>query len=91
MVCERDKVDVITLRRAIVRLSRVSEVRLKCVFQLDRGAGGRESGHESSSKRHCRRGDHTFPCVDVSYSGSYSVLASGSTSERAGERLREWH
>ena len=26
-----------------------------------------------------------------SYSGSYSVLASGSINDRAGERLREWH
>ena len=28
---------------------------------------------------------------NVSYSGSYSVLASGSIHDRAGERLREWH
>ena len=32
MVCECSTLDVVTLRRAIVRLSRVAEVRLKCVF-----------------------------------------------------------
>lgn len=28
---------------------------------------------------------------NVSYSGSCSVLASGSIKDRAGERLRKWH
>ena len=33
----------------------------------DRGAGGRESYHESSSTRHCSRGDHAFQCMVCVY------------------------
>ena len=60
----------------------------------DRGAGGRESCHESSNKQHCRRGDHIFPCVVCIYSPLWSAGACprlihepwSSTSVRPGQR-----